>query len=419
MNPATPDALEEIANTRLSELWSGLEEHGCDVLLVLAESAEDSDLAPFVGAPHMGQAVLVVPRGQDPALGYFTPMEREEAASTGLRLLTPEELEVSRWQDERPEPAGLLAAVVGRAFDRCGLAPGRVALAGHGAAGVIQGATAALARDGWSWVDGNPLVRTFRKRKTAAEVEAIRGAAAATCAAMRAVAAQIAAAEEHAGVLWLGGERLTVARLRAEVARVMAERGLEQPRGNILAPGAEGGVPHSGGTPDRALRPGEPLVVDLFPRGHAHLFADCTRTFCRGEAPERVRRAHELVYKALQASYAAAKPGVRGWSIQEEICAIFQAEGFPTPISAPGTTRGYVHNLGHGVGFELHELPSFRKNTGAEGVLREGDVFTLEPGLYDPEAGYGLRLEDLVWLGPDGLENLTPLPYALDPREWA
>ena len=415
-HPEGAEGVDRRPDLRLTELWAGLEERGCDALLVLAQSAEDSDLAPFVGAPHIGEAVLVVPRGGDPALGFFTPMEREEAAATGLRLLTPEELEVSRWQDERSEPADFLAAVVGRAFDRCGLAPGRVALAGHGAAGVIQGATASLSREGWAWVPGNLLVRAARKRKIAAELDAIRTAAAGTCAAMRAVAARIAAAEERAGVLWLGGERLTVARLRAEVARVMAEHGLEQPRGNILAPGEEGGVPHSAGTPDRALRPGEPIVVDLFPRGH--LFADCTRTFCQGEAPEPVRRAHALVHKALQASYAAAKDGVRGWSIQEEVCAIFQAEGFPTPISTPGTTRGYVHNLGHGVGFELHELPSFRKNTGAEGVLREGDVFTLEPGLYDPEAGYGLRLEDLVWLGPEGPENLTPLPYALDPREW-
>jgi Xaa-Pro aminopeptidase len=79
---------------------------------------------------------------------------------------------------------------------------------------------------------------------------------------------------------------------------------------------------------------------------------------------------------------------------------------------------GYVHNLGHGVGFELHEAPTFRKANGAEGVLRTGDVFTLEPGLYDAEAGYAIRFEDLCALTEDGLENLTPLPYDLDPRAW-
>jgi Xaa-Pro aminopeptidase len=45
-------------------------------------------------------------------------------------------------------------------------------------------------------------------------------------------------------------------------------------------------------------------------------------------------------------------------------------------------------------------------------------VIPLEPGLYEPEQGYGIRLEDLVIVGPAGPENLTPLPYSLDPRVW-
>ena len=72
------------------------------------------------------------------------------------------------------------------------------------------------------------------------------------------------------------------------------------------------------------------------------------------------------------------------------------------------------------MGFELHELPSFRPKT-ENGRLTEGDLFTLEPGLYEPgegSAGFGVRLEDLCFLGAEGLEILTPLPYALDPREW-
>jgi Xaa-Pro aminopeptidase len=213
-----------------------------------------------------------------------------------------------------------------------------------------------------------------------------------------------------------------VARLRSEVGQVFASHGLEQPKGSILAPGEEGGIPHSAGTPERVLRAGESLIVDLFPRSSRHgLFADCTRTFCVGEPAPALRRAHALVLAALERAHLRARPGVRGWELQEEVCDLFEAEGLPTQISTPGTARGYVHNLGHGVGFDLHEQPIFRKAAGAEGVLREGDVFTLEPGLYEPgisDGGFGVRLEDLVYLGPEGLENLTPLPYDLDPRAW-
>jgi Xaa-Pro aminopeptidase len=88
-------------------------------------------------------------------------------------------------------------------------------------------------------------------------------------------------------------------------------------------------------------------------------------------------------------------------------------------VSEPGTEEGYVHNLGHGVGYELHEYPSFRRDPGPEGVLEALDVVTLEPGLYSPRDRYGVRLEDLVILGEDGIaEDLTPLPYELDPRSW-
>lgn len=405
---------------RLEAISAGLDELGCKALLVLASSVQDTDLAPFLAGPvHLGECLLVLPRGEAPRLAYMTPMEREEAAATGLDLLTPEELDVSRWSSELQDPALFLARVAGRALDRCHVAPGRVALAGHGPAGVIQGACAALSGMGWIWVPGNALVYSARKSKEPAEVAGIRESAEAAGEALRAVARLLAAAlhdSRDGQELWLEGERLRVGRLRAEIGRVFAERGLEQPRGNIVAPAEEGAIPHSAGTDDRVVRAGDSLVVDVYPRGR--LFADCTRTFCVGEPAEPLARAHALVQKAVEYLHLKAAPGVRGWDLQEAVCERFGADGYPTPISEPGTTRGYVHNLGHGVGFDLHEFPTFKKATGAEGVLREGDVFTLEPGLYDPAEGWGVRIEDLVYLSPDGLESLTPLPYEMDPRAW-
>src|SRR4030095_16797943 len=151
-----------------------------------------------------------------------------------------------------------------------GLTPGRVALAGHGPAGVIQGACALLSSGGWTFVPGHALVFAARKRHEPAEVAGIRETAEAACDALRAVARLLAEAVPggpDSRELWLGGERLRVRRLRAEIGRLFAERGLEQPRGNIIAPAEEGGVPHSAGTPDRVLRAGEALVVDVLPRG--------------------------------------------------------------------------------------------------------------------------------------------------------
>jgi len=402
-----------------------LSDRGCHALLVVAGSARDPDLAPFVGPVHLGRAFLVLPRpglpgpaGGRAGLGFLTPMEREEAGRTGLPLLTPAALDVEQLLEERPEPARFWGALLVRGLEQCSVPPGRLALAGHLGAGLAVSFARELRDAGFELTDGHEVVRRLRQRKRPDEVEAIRDAARGTVAAFRRVAEVLRGAEhDRDGGLRTAGRPLTVGDLRREVFRVLADHGLEQPEGNIVAPAEEGAVPHSSGTDGRQLRVGESLVVDLYPRGR--LFADCTRTFCVGEPPAALARGHALVREALERARAGVRPGVRGWSLQEETCRLLGDAGFPTPISHPGTETGYVHNLGHGVGYELHEYPSFRKESGAEGVLGEGDVITIEPGLYDPVAGWGVRLEDLLVVGEDGIaEDLAPLPYDLDPTSW-
>jgi len=387
-------------------------------LVLLSAAGDDPERAFFVHPAKLGEALVIVRAGEPPRLGYLTPMERDEAAATGLDLLSPEDLDVARWNRDTPQPGLFHANVLSQALVRCGVAPGRVALAGRLPFGLAHEVLSRLGEEGWTFVSASEGLLEIRKHKTAAELAEIRRVAGVTCEALRGVAHCLAGAAVRDGELWLEGERLSVGRLKAEIARIFAAAGLEQPRGNIVAPGGEGGVPHSSGTPARVLRAGEALVVDLFPRGG--LFADCTRTFCVGDPPEPVAAAFSAVHEALLAAHAAVRPGVRGWDLQVAVCEAFTVRGYPTPISHPGTLNGYVHGLGHGVGFELHEYPSFKRHAEQDGVLAVGDVLTLEPGLYEPDplAGFGIRLEDLVFLAAEGAENLTPLPYTMDPRTW-
>jgi Xaa-Pro aminopeptidase len=382
-------------------------------VLVVASSGRDPDLAPFVAGARLGRSLLVVPARRDPALGYFTPMEREEAAVAGLRLLTPELLEVQRATRESATEGQALAWILGRALLAAGIDPGKLALAGSLGAGWLVEATRSLEADGWSFVSGHELLRRARKSKSDDEVAAIAAVARATAGAIRSLAGGLAAAVEAEGELWLGGSPLTVGRLRCELAVELARAGFDQPEGCIVAPAEEGAVPHTSGAPERRVRSGQSLVVDVFPRGR--LFADCTRTFCVGSPPEALRLAHGEVREALSAARSATRSGAVGWDLQRMVCERFAAAGYATPIGSPGSVTGYVHGLGHGVGFELHELPSFRENAGDTGVLEVGDVLTLEPGLYDPQAGYGVRLEDTLVVRGEGVECLTVLPYELDP----
>ncbi len=411
----------------MRELDRLLEELSCKALLVVGRSSRDPFIAPFTGPAKLGPAFVVAPRDASPRLGFWTPMERDEAAASGLELLTPGDLDIVRWMRDAGSAPEILAHVLSRALHLCELAPGRpaeggpaegrLALAGRWDAGEIHGACEILAAEGWSFAAGEPVVQLLRKEKSSATVDEIRRVAVGAMEAFRKVADLLAAATALDGELWLGGELLRVRRLKREIAAVLARHELEQPEGGICAPGSEGAVPHSGGTPDRVLRPHESLVLDLYPRGH--LFVDCTRTFCVGEPPPALAAAHARVREALELAAGHATPGRRGWSLQRQVCAHFGAAGYPTEMSDPESVRGYVHGLGHGVGFEVHEYPFFsREAQGREGRLETGDVITLEPGLYEPGEGWAVRLEDLYRLAPDGLENLMPLPYEMDPTAW-
>jgi Xaa-Pro aminopeptidase len=394
-----------------------LDAAGCRALLVVGH-ARDSAIASFAGQARLGDCFVLVPRGAAPRLGYLTPMEREEAAATGLELLTPEALDLPRWLRDGGPADEVWANLLGRAFQLCGLPPSQIAIAGLAPAGRIYAMCRRLEKDGFSFATGELIAARLRRRKNARQLAAQKRAAEGTCEAFRQIARLLAQAEPGPdGELDVAGEKLTIGRLKSLAFRVFAEHRLEPAEGLIVAPGEEGAVPHSSGTDERVLRAGESLVVDLFPRGE--LYADCTRTFCVGEPNENLVRGHREVLAALELAHSLARPGVRAWEIQEAVCHQLGEAGWPSQITHPGTTRGYVHNLGHGIGYELHDLPSFREKAPIEdGYLEVGDVVTLEPGLYEPEGAWAVRLEDLVIVGENSLENLTPLPYDLDPRAW-
>ena len=91
----------------------------------------------------------------------------------------------------------------------------------------------------------------------------------------------------------------------------------------------------------------------------------------------------------------------------------FESLGHPTLRNTPGTNVGYVHSLGHGVGLNIHESPRIAHNV-KEDVFAAGNVITIEPGLYYPEQGFGVRVEDLLIVTPRGeLVSLTDMPKDL------
>ena len=166
----------------------------------------------------------------------------------------------------------------------------------------------------------------------------------------------------------------------------------------------------------RRCAEGVPIVLDIFPADKASgYFSDVTRTFCVGEIPDDLRRIHGHVLEAFQSARDAMRPGTSASSYQAMVCDFFEARGYPTIRSNPGTQDGYVHGLGHGVGLDIHEKPSFALTPSNRDMIEESDVVTIEPGLYVPDRELGVRIEDTFVVRADGVESLCRGAYGLEP----
>jgi Xaa-Pro aminopeptidase len=251
-----------------------------------------------------------------------------------------------------------------------------------------------------------------RRAKNETELRGIRNAQKACEAALDRAREMFRRTERNGEGLTLDGEPLTSERVKRAIEDVFADFGVEG-SDMVVSHGPQTAVGHNMGSGQ--IRANEPVVFDLFPRDkETGCYADMTRTYVIGEPSDEVKEWYRLVKEALDRSTAEVKPGANGRALFEIACDIFQDAGYKTQLNKePGEVLedGFFHSLGHGVGLEVHELPSMGR-IGHD--LVPGDVITIEPGLY--RAGYGgLRLEDLVLVTEDGYEVITNYPYELTP----
>jgi Xaa-Pro aminopeptidase len=162
----------------------------------------------------------------------------------------------------------------------------------------------------------------------------------------------------------------------------------------IVAAGATAASPHAvpGDTP---IGPGVLVTIDAGCLLDGYC-SDCTRTFAVGEVSARLAELHALCLEAQLAGLAAVSAGVSG----RDADAASRAR-----IEEAGLGSAYGHGMGHGVGLQIHEAPTLRPES--TDVLEPGNVVSVEPGIYLPEEGAGVRIEDLVLVTDDGCERLT------------
>jgi Xaa-Pro aminopeptidase len=240
--------------------------------------------------------------------------------------------------------------------------------------------------DGIETVGASGLVERLRRVKDEVELGAIREAS------------------KRADEVWLWSlERGLAGRTERDVARG-AEARIRELGGDpsfpaIVAAGPNGALPHAE-PGEREIGRGELVVFDMGAKLDGYC-SDGTRTYATGDPGEEGRAVYEVVLAAQLAALEAIEAGVIG----EAIDAVARKV-----IDAAGHGDRFGHGLGHGVGLEVHEGP--RLSLRSDDVLAPGEVVTVEPGIYLP-GKLGVRIEDLVVVGEDGLRNLSGLPKDL------
>lgn len=167
----------------------------------------------------------------------------------------------------------------------------------------------------------------------------------------------------------------------------------------IAASGKRSAMPH-GVASDKVIEKGDLLTLDFGCIFEGYC-SDMTRTVAVGSADERQREIYNTVLKAQMSALDAIREGMEC----NEIDAIAR-----NIIKEAGYGENFGHGLGHSVGIEIHEMPSFSAKCSEK--LKAGHVMTVEPGIYIEDFG-GVRIEDLVVVTKDGTRNLTNSPKEL------
>lgn len=393
-------------------------ERAIDALLILPGENEDPYRTYLSnGVQHGG---LVLKRCGSPPVLVVNSMERGEAARSGLPVFLYDDFGYSELLRTHQDGRDVITTTwYSRIFEEFGVA-GRVGIYGvsdlNAALRTVRLLEKALG-DRVSFVTEEARDTIFDRAyetKDPAELLRLRDVARRTSAVVRAARDWLATHRAAEGiVITAQGAPLRIGDVKRHVRGLLFAEGLVDSEGMIFAQGRDAAIPHSKGVDDEPLRLGATIIFDLFPREPGGYFHDVTRTWCLGYAPPEVQAVYQTVMDAFWRARAMCTPGVSTSAVQRMVCEFFEAAGHPTVLHTPATTDGYTHSLAHGVGLNVHEAPYFPTFSNRY-TLQPGNVFTIEPGLYYVERGYGVRIEDTVCLNEAGeLETLTDVPYDL------
>ena len=403
-----------------NEIQSLMQKNQLDALLVTGAGQHNPYMVYLTGGGHVTNSDLIISKGQEGLL-FHGSMERDEAAKSGF---------ITKSYDSYPY-AELKALAKGNLIDiaahryiqmfkDAGITEGNIAVFGNcdlGSKFAILSRVQALApKLNFVGFLDDPIIMTAMMTKEETEVNRIRNMGKITTSVVARVADFLTSHPvENETLIKNDGEPLTIGDVKSKINLWLAELGAENPEDTIFAIGHDAGVPHSQGNPNDLLQLGKTIVFDIFPceTGGGYYY-DFTRTWCLGYAPAEIQNMYDQVKHVYDTVVNELEVDQPFEKFQKRTCQLFEEQGHPTVNSHPGTETGFVHSVGHGLGLNVHEMPFSGASSGPNDVLAKGSVFTIEPGLYYPNKGYGIRIEDSYYVNPNGqIEILAEFPYDL------
>ena len=195
-----------------------------------------------------------------------------------------------------------------------------------------------------------------------------------------------------------GVSELEVARQIEGIYRALGADGISF--GPLVSFGKNAADPHH--RPDQTvIQSGDVVLFDVGCKKD-HYCSDMTRTFFYQSVTLEQREVYETVLRANLAGEAAIKPGARFCDVDRAARSVIEQAGFG---------EFFTHRLGHSIGLDVHEPGD--ANPYNTDRLREGNIFSCEPGVY-LKGRFGVRIEDLCLVTADGLEKLNQYPKQLE-----
>lgn len=249
-----------------------------------------------------------------------------------------------------------------------------------------------------------------RFQKTKEEKKYIEAAQRAIFQAIRMTQDVLAKSKIKGNRLIYRGSVLTSERLRQMISVFLLEKGYLAAE-TIVACGPQSIDPHDRGS--GPLKPHQSIIIDVFPKSEKTLYyGDATRTFCKGRAPDALKKLYAAVRKGQELALSKIRAGINAKKVHEAVHKYFESKGYKTGEKS-GRRQGFFHSTGHGIGLELHEEPA--RIGPKDFMLKPGYVMSVEPGLYYSGIG-GVRIEDLVYIKKGGCEVLASYPKHLEIR---